>query len=98
MYLPRLLRVGAVLCLVGVTGSVNGQTVIHVDDDAPVGGDGMSWATAYAHLQDALADATPGDEIRVAEGIYTPDQDEAGIVTPGDRLATFQLKSGVALY
>jgi hypothetical protein len=29
--------------------------------------------------------------------MYTPDQDEAGIVTPGDRTATFQLKNGVAL-
>ncbi len=73
---------------------------IYVDDDAPLGGDGLSWSTAYRFLQDALFDAA-GDptinEIRVAQGIYKPDQDEAGHVTPGDTTATFQLVSGVTM-
>jgi hypothetical protein len=66
----------------------------HVDADAPGPlHNGKSWATAFLTLQDALAVANSGDEIRVAEGIYKPD-DGAG-VTPGDRDATFQLVDGV---
>ncbi len=76
----------------------NGQATLFVDDDAPAGGDGTSWITAFTHLQDALAVATADDEIRVAEGTYTPDQDEAGNVIAGDRNAMFQLVMDVAIY
>lgn len=72
-------------------------TVLYVDDDAPLGGDGLSWESAYRFLQDALAVAVAGNDIRVAQGTYQPDQDEAGNFTPGDREATFQLVNGVAL-
>ena len=70
---------------------------IYVDDDAPVGGDGLGWNTAYQFLQDALANAVGGTEIRVAQGLYVPDQDETGNVTPGDRTATFQLINAVTI-
>jgi hypothetical protein len=70
--------------------------VIYVDDDAPPGGHGSSWTNAYNHLQDALAAADPSDEIWVAAGIYKADRGAGQ--TPGDRQATFQLISGVALY
>ena len=69
--------------------------IIFVDDDANGANDGSSWADAYNDLQDGLAVAESGDEIRVAQGIYKPDQG-AGI-TPGDPTATFQLKNGVAI-
>ena len=70
--------------------------VIYVDDDANGLDNGSSWANAYHYLQDALAAAGSGDEIRIAQGTYKPDQ---GIgVTPGVREATFQLKYGVAIY
>ena len=70
--------------------------VIYVDGDAPgPTHDGSSWADAYNYLQDALAAASSGDEIRVAQGIYNPDQ--GGSKTPGDREATFQLINGVAI-
>ena len=72
--------------------------VIYVDADAPLGGDGETWNTAYRHLQDALYTAVSGDEIRVGAGVYKPDEDEAGNVTPGERNETFQLASGVELY
>jgi uncharacterized repeat protein (TIGR01451 family) len=65
---------------------------IYVDRDAPgPTHDGLSWATAYTTVQEGLDAATPGDEIWVAEGVYTPTN------TIG-RWATFQLMSGVALY
>ncbi len=69
---------------------------IYVDADANGANDGTSWADAFNYLQDALVIATNGDEIWVAEGVYTPDQ--GGGNTAGDRKATFQLKDGVAIY
>lgn len=70
----------------------------YVDANAPGANNGTSWENAYNFLQDALADANSSEkpvEIRVAQGIYKPDQG-AG-VTPGDREATFQLKNGVVI-
>ncbi|UCG15864.1 MAG: right-handed parallel beta-helix repeat-containing protein [Phycisphaerales bacterium] len=72
--------------------ATQGQTVWYVDDDAPAGGDGSTWATAYDDLQDALGAAAGGGEIRVATGTYRPDGGS------GDRVATFQLISGVAIH
>ena len=31
-----------------------GAQVLYVDDDAPLGGDGLSWDTPFSYLQDAL--------------------------------------------
>jgi len=70
--------------------------VIYVDADATGANNGTSWADAYNYLQDALAAASSGDEIWVAEGMYKPDQGSA--ITPNDRAATLQLKNGVAIY
>ena len=84
--------------LIGLLATPCGASVIYVDDDAPLGGDGLTWETPFTYLQDALAVAQAGDDIRVAQGTYKPDQDEAGNVTSGDREATFQLVNGVAIY
>jgi len=79
------------LMLVNVTA---GKT-IYVDIDRP-GGDGTTWENAHKYLWVALSLATSGDEIRVAQGTYTPN--------PADgREATFQLywvwmKGGYAGY
>jgi len=73
---------------------------IYVDTDAFGANDGSSWEDAYNFLQDALADANSAVkpvEIRVALGIYTPDSNSANPNGSGDREATFQLISGVAL-
>ncbi|MBN1844671.1 MAG: right-handed parallel beta-helix repeat-containing protein [Sedimentisphaerales bacterium] len=76
-------------------------SAVFVDDDAPLGGDGGSWATAFKYLQDAFYHAAGplnnrGD-IRVAQGTYYPDQSETGHGTPADRAASFELHSGLAV-
>ena len=70
--------------------------VIYVDDNATEGGDGFSWVNAHKYLQDALAVAEYGDEIRVAEGTYKPDQGAGQ--TEGDQTASFYLANGVNMY
>jgi uncharacterized repeat protein (TIGR02543 family) len=72
------------------------SNVVFVDDNASAGGDGKSWATAHKHLQDALANASSGDEIWVAEGTYKPDQGAGK--TAGDRTVSFNLVNGVGMY
>ena len=70
--------------------------VIYVDCDAPVDGNGVSWATVFKYLQDALTDANTGDEIWVAWGTYKPD--EGNDRTNNNRNYSFQLKDKVAVY
>ena len=73
--------------------------IIYVDAGATPGGAGTSWSDAFQFLQDALAVAAYGDEIRVAGGVYYPDQD-SGVTDPngtGDPTATFSLLSGVTI-
>ena len=73
-------------------------SVIYVDDDAAGANNGSSWADSYVYLHDALADAETAEkpvEIRVAQGLYRPDQ---GLeVTPGSRSAEFRLANDVIL-
>jgi internalin A len=68
----------------------------YVDTTAAPGGDGTSWETALACLQDGLARAADGDSVWVAEGLYWPDL--GGGQLAGNRAATFGLKSGAAIY
>lgn len=65
--------------------------VIYVDDDVVGANDGSSWIDAFTDLQDAITVAQVGDEIRVAQGIYTPTQNAF------DRDAAFELKDGVTI-
>jgi hypothetical protein len=75
--------------------------IAYVDDNAPLGGDGTTWPSAFTHLQSALeaAQAAPGSitEIRIAQGSYRPDQNGLVLTGSGDRNATFHLLSGVAV-
>ncbi len=84
--LPRLF-----VCLFFLVNHVAYASTVYVNDDASGSNDGTSWADAYLDLQSALTSATSGDEIWVAAGTYVP-------TTDTDRTATFQLKSGVAIY
>src|SRR5262245_13940006 len=72
---PRLWRGAA--ALVSAAGSIaaRGQTTLYVDDDAPPGGNGASWATAYRDLNEALARAAtlpPPISVRIGAGLYLP--------------------------
>lgn len=68
--------------------------VIHVDDDAPFGGDGASWATAFKFLQDGL-DA--GTTLHIAGGVYYPDRSEANPEWLNDRSKVFDLRNKVII-
>jgi hypothetical protein len=87
------------LCLAILTiPCTAGARIIYVDDDAPAPGDGSSWQTAYKYLQDALTDVSVSEqclEIRVAEGLYRPDQGTN--LVSGDRYAVFRLPGAVTL-
>ena len=94
------IRVLGVACAIVLTAGSYGTTVLHVDDDAPPGGDGATWGTAFRFLQDALeaAGATAGPvQVRIAQGTYRPDRSEAAAQGSGEREATFRLRDGVTL-
>ena len=89
----------AALCIFTSTSAA--QSIRYVDDDAPAGGNGTTWPTAYKYLQDALAAAAASGgtitELRIAKGTYKPDRDSAHPGGTGNRTATFNLVNGVAL-
>jgi hypothetical protein len=72
--------------------------IIYVDDDATGANNGSNWQGAYRFLQDALADAQSGDQIFVAQGIYTPDSNSVEPDGTDDRAATFQLVNNVMIW
>jgi hypothetical protein len=72
-----------------------GAQTIFVDANAVGTNNGTSWADAFNYLQDALATASSGCEIRVAQGTYKPDR--GATATAGDRTATLQFASGVSI-
>ena len=76
-----------------ISGFNNGQ-VIYVDDTAIGGNNGNSWANAYTNLQDAIASASFGSQIWVAEGIYKPTSQTG----EDAREISFRLKNGVSIY
>jgi hypothetical protein len=86
---------GILIVLGSLAFPTQAQTIWYVDDDAPPGGDGAAWSTAFDALQSALDVAVAGDEIHVAGGTYIPSER----TSPNDpRTATFCLPTRVALY
>ena len=84
--------------LVGLGCAIAARATVYVDADAPGGGNGASWTTALAYLQDALAVARDGNDIRVAEGTYKPDCNSVNPTGSGERTASFGLINGVEIY
>ena len=94
--IERLAVIGLYVALAAAACSA--QDVVYVDGAAAGANNGSSWADAYAALQDALTATAQMDapvEIRIAQGIYTPDR--GADLTPGDRDAVFQLRNGLTL-
>ncbi|MEO0768531.1 MAG: DUF4114 domain-containing protein [Cyanobacteria bacterium J06649_4] len=63
--------------------------VIFVDQNASGNQDGRSWQSAFTDLQAAIALATDGDEIWVAQGTYVPGQ---------SRSDTFAISNAIDIY
>ncbi|MFH0779013.1 MAG: cadherin, partial [Candidatus Eisenbacteria bacterium] len=80
----------AVTALLLLAAGTNAD-VIYVDADATGADDGTSWTHAFVNLQSALASADSSDEVWVAQGTYVPGDS-------ADRLASFELRSGLAIY
>jgi len=96
----KILRISSLMLIVMLLCTFTFGKVIYVDDDAAGANDGSSWTDACACLQNALIFAQQGDEIRVAQGIYKPDQQvltgrDIRVVESGDRTVAFQLIDGV---
>ena len=77
-------------------GASSSGTILYVDRNSPgPTRDGTTWAKSFRYLQDALAVAGTGNEIRVADGTYRPDQ--GGGQTAGDRKATFRVANSAVV-
>lgn len=76
-------------------GAPDAGTIYYVSKSGS-GTDGLSWATAFTTLQDALAVAVSGDEIWAEKGVYYPD--EGGGQLDNSVFATFALANGVSIY
>ena len=80
-------------------GAYEVTTVLYVARDAPDGGDGTTWATAFNNLNDAIDASTFGfvqREIWIKEGTYRPDRNANKV--PGGRANTFYINYGLQVY
>src|SRR5436190_18812850 len=83
-----------VAAIFACTSSGAQAIVVYVDDDAPPGGDGLTWNTAFRFLQDAMVFSNVLEnnvtEIRIAQGVYKADHDEAHPEGTGDTNVAFE--------
>jgi hypothetical protein len=84
----------ALFSAAGLCSGARGQTTLYVDDDAPAGGNGSSWPTAFNDLNDATilaASLPPPVTIRIAGGVYRPR------IPPGQIEPQFRLVDGESI-
>jgi hypothetical protein len=67
-----LSRLLALSLLAGLSAAAHAQNIRYVRADANVGGDGLSWATAFRTLDIAVNTAPPNTQVWVAAGTYVP--------------------------
>lgn len=88
-----LLILGLPLAIAATAPMTQAQDLLRVDQSATGANDGSSWEDAYIHLQDAIdevnTDASTEYEIRIAEGVYYPDDDEIDQIS-----GTFEPETG----
>lgn len=65
------------------------STIIYVKTGGT--GTGTSWSNAFGNLQDALTASNPGDQVWIAQGVYTPPN-------TGNRTISFAIKPNVRIY
>jgi len=87
-----LLRCAAALIAISSAAAGQPRTVVYVNPAAAPGGNGASWAGAYQHVQQALANAGAQTDIWIAAGVYRPDMGS------GMRSSRFLVASGVRMY
>jgi hypothetical protein len=93
---PLLRRLPARVVLVAAMAGPALATTFHVDSHATPGGDGLSWATAFKSLDDALAASQANlgpDEIWLAQGRYRPSLQ----TTSDPRAVTFTIPHNTTL-
>lgn len=79
---------GVALLALSLCGAASAQ--IFVDVDAPAGGNGDAWASAYNTVHEAMAEAVPGTQVWVAAGDYLEVETNGG--------ASLDMKPGVQVY
>lgn len=87
-FVLRSVRPGFLLLALAALTARADATTWFVKEGAPAAGNGTSWGRAWSSLDTALAAASPGDQVWVAEGTYRPSNPATG----------FSITSSVSLY
>src|SRR3990172_3143188 len=83
-------KTAVLLVVLAISGTAWGK-IIYVDADAEGANNGLNWTDAFTDLQDALG-ADGAEEIRVAQGVYTPAEPFSS-----DRTASFVIPDDVPI-
>ncbi|MBN1973475.1 MAG: hypothetical protein JW787_07530 [Sedimentisphaerales bacterium] len=73
------------------------KIIIYADLNASGKNDGTSWEDAFNSLQDALHKAMKGDEIRIAQGTYTPCPNSSIPSDISNQKSSFYIKNDIVV-